>query len=205
MAVSLETQILEWLTRYGYGAALPAVLSDPAGIPWAWVFLMLLAQEAGKNVTLLLFIGFAALWACDLILYFIGARWGTRLVEWLETKRPSWKENLDKIRSQVQQRGALAIIIGRYLPLVGRWMGLGAGIARVPTAQFVLYSAIGAAFSAFGFGIPAHLLGRQIVDHPRLMPIAIAICAAGMLSGVLFMVLSAWRSKSRKTTTAKAS
>ena len=195
---SLEPQILEWLARYGYGAALPAVLSDPAGIPWAWVFLMLLAQEAGKNVALMLFIGFGSLWACDLGLYFIGAKWGTRLVAWLETKRPQWKDTLDKARSQMQQRGALAIIIGRYLPLAGRWMGLAAGVAHVPPSQFLPSSAIGAALCAFGFGIPAHLLGRQIVGHPLLMPVAIGICAAGMLGGVLFMAISAWRSKSRK-------
>ena len=199
MAVnSLEPQILGWLAHYGYGAAIPAVLSDPAGIPWAWVFLMLLAQEAGKNVALMLVIGFTSLWACDLALYFIGARWGTRLVAWLETKRPNWKQTLDNARSQMQQRGALAIIVGRYLPLMGRWMGLAAGVAHVPPSQFLPSSAIGAALCAFGFGIPAHLLGRQIVGNPLLMPIALAVCVAGMLGGALFLAINAWRSKNRK-------
>ncbi len=195
---SLEPQILDWLNSYGYGAALPAVLSDPAGIPWAWVFLMLLAQKAGKNVTVMLFLGFGTLWTCDLLLYLIGARWGTKLIALLAEKRPSWKEVLDKAGAQMQKRGAFAVIIGRYLPLVGRWVGLGAGMAHVPPGRFALYSAIGAALSAFGFGIPAHLLGRQIVDNPLLMPLALGCCVVGMFGGLLVMAIHAWRSKNRK-------
>ncbi|BCM90116.1 hypothetical protein IAD21_01967 [Abditibacteriota bacterium] len=194
---SLEPQLLDWLARYGYGAALPAVLSDPAGIPWAWIFLMLLAQEAGKNVTIMLLLGFGTLWTCDLVLYFIGYRWGTKLVAWLERKHPHWKETLDKARSQMQKRGALAVIIGRYLPLMGRWVGLGAGMAQVPPGKFVVYSGVGASLSAFGFGIPAHLLGREIVGNPLLMPLALGGCVVGMFGGVLFMAFSAWRSKTR--------
>ncbi|RYX85467.1 hypothetical protein EON83_05740 [bacterium] len=195
---SLEPQIVEWLARFGYGAAVPAVLSDPAGIPWAWIFLMLLAEEAGKNIVVMLWLGFASLWGCDLVLYFIGAKWGTKLVSWLERKRPTWKDTLDTSRSHMQKNGAIAVIMGRYLPFVGRWVGLGAGMAHIPAGKFTFYSAIGAALSAFGFGIPAHLLGHEIVGHPLLMPLAIVCCAIGMFGGLIVMALSAWRSKNRK-------
>ncbi len=191
----LELQIVDWLSRYGYGAALPAVLSDPAGIPWAWVFLMLLAKGAGKSVTVMLFLGFGALWAWDLGLYFVGAKWGTNLLEWLSRTRPTWKKTLDGACDTIQKRGALAVIIGRYLPFVGRWVGLGAGISRVPVVSFLCYSAIGAALSAFGFGIPAHLLGRQIVGHPLLMPLALGCCLVGMLGGLVALGWSAWKKK----------
>ena len=116
----LEPQILDWLSRFGYGAALPAVLSDPAGIPWAWVFLMLLAQEAGKNVVVMLLLGFTTLWGCDLLLYFVGARWGTKLLVWLEGHRPAWKNTLDNARDQLQKRAALALSIGGHVRLGGR-------------------------------------------------------------------------------------
>ncbi|RYG53153.1 hypothetical protein EON80_33015 [bacterium] len=73
---------------------------------------------------------------------------------------------------------------------------LAAGMANVPAGKFLVYSGIGAAISAFGFGIPASLLGRQIVGNPLLMPLAMGCCIVGMLGGVLFMGWTAWRSKS---------
>ncbi len=38
---------IQWTEDYGYHAVVPALLIDPAGVPWAWIFLMLLAAEAG--------------------------------------------------------------------------------------------------------------------------------------------------------------
>ncbi len=194
----LELQILDWLSRFGYGAAVPAVLSDPAGIPWAWIFLMLLAKQAGKNVVVMLLIGFSALWAWDIALYFVGEKWGTKLLAWLARVRPAWKQTLDKACDVTQKRGALTVVIGRYLPLVGRWVGLGAGMARVPRGAFVVYSAIGSALSALGFGIAAHLLGRQIVGHPLLMPLALGCCVVGILGGGVAVLWSAWKNRALK-------
>lgn len=196
----MEDTIADWIQRYGYGAVFPAVLTDPAGIPWAWIFLMLWAHEAQRNPTILLLIGFCTLWACDLALYGIGATWGTKLLDWLQKRRPAWKDTLESARDQLHKRGALTVIVGRYLPLLGRWIGLGAGIAHVPFPAFLLYSAIGAAISAFGFGVPAYLLGRRLVDNPVFFQIAIGVCVVGMLAGLVACLWTARRSKSHKST-----
>ena len=198
---AMEAHIVDWLARYGYGAGALAVLSDATGIPWAWVFVMLLAGQAGKSVIGMLLVGFSTLFAWDVVLYFVGWKWGTRLLEWLQTRKPKWRQTLETARCEVGKRGALAVIVGRYLPFIGRWVGMGAGMARVPPLRFALYSLLGCALSAFGFGIPAHLLGRQLIDNPLVKQWMLIACAFGILSGVLVLVWNAVRSrlKARKS------
>jgi membrane-associated protein len=191
----MEAHIVDWLARYGYGAGALAVLSDATGIPWAWVFVMLLAQQAGKSVIGMLLVGFFTLFAWDVALYFVGWKWGTRLLDWLQTRKPKWEQTLETARTQVGKRGALAVIVGRYLPFIGRWVGMGAGMAGVPPLPFALYSLLGCAISAFGFGIPAHFLGRQFVDNPLVKQGMLIACSVGVLSGVLVLVWNAVRSR----------
>ncbi|HEX8465938.1 MAG TPA: VTT domain-containing protein, partial [Abditibacterium sp.] len=170
----LEKWLQETIAQYGYHAVPFAVLSDPAGIPWAWIFLLLLAEEAHKNVPLMLVYGFGVLMAADHILYWIGAWGGQKLVRRICQNRPKWMEMFAASRDNIHKRGALAVIFGRYLPLVGRWMGLGAGLANLNYAKFSFYDAIGAAISAFGFGLLAHFVGRKTIEHPYFYPALVA-------------------------------
>ncbi len=47
-ATSEQAQI--WVAQYGFHAVVPTLLADPAGVPWAWIFLILFAGAAGLNV-----------------------------------------------------------------------------------------------------------------------------------------------------------
>jgi hypothetical protein len=33
-----KNSALEWTNSYGYGAVVPALLLDPGGVPWPWIF-----------------------------------------------------------------------------------------------------------------------------------------------------------------------
>jgi membrane-associated protein len=192
---ALERSLNEWIAQYGYHAVPFALLSDPAGIPWAWIFLMLLAEEAHKNVTLMLFYGFGVLMAADHVLYWVGAYGGQKLVNRVCASRPKWAENFSTSRQNIKKHGAMAVVFGRYLPLVGRWMGLGAGLAGMNYAKFSLYDAIGAALSAFGFGLVAHFVGRKTIEHPYFYPILVGVVVVATVFTVLGCVISWWKAR----------
>ncbi|RYG75089.1 DedA family protein [bacterium] len=194
----LERSLSHWMAQYGYHAVPFAILSDPAGIPWAWIFLMLLAEEAGKNIWIMLFYGFSVLMAADHILYWVGIYGGQKLVNRVCAKRPNWAENFAASRENIRKHGPAAVIFGRYLPLVGRWMGLGAGLAGMNYARFSLYDAIGAAISAFGFGLLAHFVGRKTIEHPYFYPILVAVVAGATLFTIMGLGISWMKARRAK-------
>lgn len=191
----LEKSIQLLVAQYGYHAVPFALLTDPAGIPWAWIFLLLLAEEAKKNVTLMLFYGFFVLMAFDHVLYWVGALGGQKLVQKVCAKKPDWAPMFETARDNIHKHGALAVIFGRYLPLVGRWMGVGAGLSAMNYAKFSLYDAIGAAISAFGFGLVAHFVGRKTIEHPNFYPIVIGAMVCVTIVTLVGIGISWWKSR----------
>ncbi len=196
----LEKSIQLLVAQYGYHAVPFALLTDPAGIPWAWIFLLLLAEEAKKNVALMLFYGFAVLMAFDHILYWLGALGGQKMVQKICVKKPDWAPIFEKASDSIQKRGALAVIFGRYLPFVGRWMGIGAGLSAMNYAKFSLYDAIGAAISAFGFGLVAHFVGRKTIEHPNFYPMVLGAMILVTLASVAGVAISWWKSRRKSET-----
>ncbi|PQV65242.1 membrane protein DedA, SNARE-associated domain [Abditibacterium utsteinense] len=194
----LEKNIQLLVAQYGYHAVPFALLTDPAGIPWAWVFLLLLAEEAGKNIALMLVYGFAVLMAFDHILYWVGALGGQKLVRKICAKKPDWAPLFEATRENIHKRGALAVIFGRYLPLVGRWMGIGAGLSAMNYAKFSLYDAIGAAISAFGFGLVAHFVGRKTIENPNFYPIVLSAMVFVTVVSVAGVGISWWKSRQNR-------
>ena len=67
--IDWREQVTSWIHAYGYHAVVPILVADPAGVPWAWIFLMMLAEEARLNSWLLLGYGFAVLTINDHLLY----------------------------------------------------------------------------------------------------------------------------------------
>src|ERR1051325_2986598 len=129
-------QAQAWVGQYGYHAVVPTLLIDPAGVPWAWIFLILFAGAAKLQVPAMLLYGFAVLSAFDHALYWLGLKGGRPLVEKIGRRFPKIADALHKAEDAMRGRGIWAITLGRYLPIVGRWVGAGAGLANVPLARF---------------------------------------------------------------------
>lgn len=169
---------IEWLAAYGYWATVPALLVDPAGVPWFWIFLMLLAEKAGKSLILMFGLGMAVVMAFDHLLYWIGAIGGRPLVKKLGQRWPALTCGIDEAEKIMMGRGAWAIALGRFLPLVGRYVGVAAGLIRVPYSRFAFYDAIGAGITVVFFGLLAHFVGEKTIDQPWF-PAALIITFAG--------------------------
>ena len=187
---AVKTLTIQWAEDYGYHAVIPALLVDPAGVPWAWIFLMLLAGEAGKNIPLMLGYGFLILNVSDYLLYWIGIKGGRPLVYKLENRWPKVGECVRQAENIVSGRGVWIIAVGRYLPLIGRYTGIAAGVAGVPFARFALFNAIGVALTVFGFGLLAHAVGRNTIDSPFFAPVVGLLFIGGTVFSTAYL---GWR------------
>ena len=197
--------ILGWTQQYGYHAVVPTLVIDPAGIPWAWIFLMLIAEEALLNIPLMLIYGFAVLTITDHLFYALGYYGGRPLMTKISKRWPKIAAAVLAAEEVMKGKGAWVIAWGRYLPIVGRWVGTGAALANVPYARFAIFDAIGVALTVVGFGALAHFVGREIIDEPWFPQ---AIMGAYLFTTVATAIVTAygvWRAKQRKTENATTS
>ncbi|MDQ3812636.1 MAG: VTT domain-containing protein [Armatimonadota bacterium] len=185
-----EKQALHWINQYGYHAVVPTLLIDPAGVPWAWIFLMVFAEGADKNVTLMLTYGFVVLSLADHGLYWLGIKGGRPFVEKVGRRWPKIARTMHEAEASMRGRGIWMVTIGRYLPFVGRWVGMGAGLANVPFARFAFYDALGVALTVVGFGLVAHLIGRQTINQPWFPK---AFVLAFIVGTIITALLTIWQ------------
>ncbi len=197
-----QQQATAWIGSYGYGAVVPALLLDPGGIPWPWVFLMLLAEAAGKSIFLMIALGFCVLSLFDHALYFLG-KFGQPLLRKIETRFPKASPILQKSEEAVRQHGFLAITAGRFLPFLGRWVGLGSGLAGVSWARFAFFNALGAGLTVAGFGAIAHIVGRKTIDEPWFPQALFVSFVGGTVFTLGGVAIGVWRAR-RKTAKAEA-
>jgi membrane protein DedA with SNARE-associated domain len=188
-------QAIYWTSHYGYHAVIPALLVDPAGVPWAWIFLMLLAGEAGKSLPLMFAYGFVVLYVSDHILYWLGAVGGRRLVQRLEPRWPKMAEAIHGAEAVVRERDFFAVTFGRYLPFVGRWAPLGAGMADVPFVRFAFLDAIGVAITVFGFGLMANWVGRKTINSPYFHQMVVCAFVGGTIVTIGYIMWQSWRAR----------
>jgi membrane protein DedA with SNARE-associated domain len=181
-----------WVGKYGFHAVIPTLLIDPAGVPWGWIFLILFAGAAGLNIWGMMFYGFVVLSLFDHAMYWVGLKGGRPLVNKIGGRFPKWAMALEKAELAMRGKGVWAVTFGRYVPIIGRWVGMGAGLANLPYATFALFDAIGVALTVVGFGLPTHLVGAEIKDKPWF-PQAIAL--AFILGTVVTAIAIIWQAR----------
>ena len=159
-------QAVYWLQTWGDWAVVPALLLDPGGVPWPWIFVMLLAEQAGKNIALLFVMGIGVLAAFDHAMYWLGALGGRPLLRKARGRFPAMCESIEKSETWMRERGGWTIVLGRFLPIIGRWVGLVSGLTHVPYARFTLLQLIGASITVVGFGALAHFVGEKTFHEP---------------------------------------
>jgi membrane protein DedA with SNARE-associated domain len=190
-----KNSALEWTNSYGYGAVVPALLLDPGGVPWPWIFLMLLAGKAGLNIPLLMLCGFLVLSVVDHVLYWIAAIGRKPLMNKIEKRSPKLAECLQKAEDEVRKRGLWAIPLGRFLPIVGRWVGVGAGLADVPWTTFAVLNSVGVCLTVVGFGLAAHIVGSKTIDSPWFHEMVGGAFIFGTLLTIAFIAWNVYRTR----------
>jgi membrane protein DedA with SNARE-associated domain len=190
--------ILGFTHAYGYHAVVPTLLLDPAGVPWAWIFLMLIAGEAKLNITLMLGYGFAVLTILDHAFYAVGYFGGRPLLAKLAGRWPKVAAAMTASEKAMRGKGVWMVAWGRYVPVVGRWVGTGAALANVPYLRFALFDLLGVSATVLGFGAAAHFIGREIIDYPWFSQAILGAYIFSTVATALVTAFGIWRAKQRK-------
>jgi membrane protein DedA with SNARE-associated domain len=118
---------------------------------------------------------FAAAVAGDQLGYLIGRRYGPRVFS-----RPDSRlfrhENADRAQAFFAKRGALAVILGRFIPVVRTFVPVVAGVGKMPRRTFTLLNLVGALMWAVGIATVGFYFGgiTFVAAHIELITIAIA-------------------------------
>ena len=140
--------------------AAEAVIIVGALVPGEAVVLALAAAAGAAGVSpwsMLLWVTLGAIIG-DGISYMIGRRFDDAVAGWPLVR--SHPELLARAKTFIHERGALAIIIGRFLPGLRAIMPVAAGILGMPPGRFYLANAISAVAWAAVHVFPAALLGQ---------------------------------------------
>jgi membrane protein DedA with SNARE-associated domain len=172
----------------GYLAVAVFVGVEASGIPMpgeaALIAAAVLASQGKLEIELVIAIAAAAAIVGDNIGYFLGRRYGRRLME-----RPG----RTKVRRQValargeqlfDRHGAKAVFLGRWVALLRIWAAWLAGIAGMRWRSFLLWNALGGIGWALFFGLLGYWGGEATAELVARLGVGAAIAAGLALAGV---------------------
>jgi membrane protein DedA with SNARE-associated domain len=94
-----------------------------------------------------LVIAFVGVVAGDNSLFFLGRRFGTSVLRYLEFVRPRTLPRIERLKRFIDRHGNMAIFYARFLAGVRALIYLTAGSAGMTPRRFIAYDALGAAIS----------------------------------------------------------
>lgn len=107
--------------------------------------------------------------AGDNCLFFMGRRFGTGLVSYLQIGRPSSQAQVDRLREFMHRHGNRAIFYARFLVGLRALIYLTAGSLGFGPGKFVFYDLLGAAISVPIVVSLGYLFGGQIEEVFRYL------------------------------------
>jgi len=153
---SLLSISLHELHKYGYPILWLIIFTAAVGLPLPASLVLLaagaFAAHGDFNIALLIGITIAAASCGDNVGYFIGRRWGSKMLDWLGQPRQLRLISLRTVtrsRNYFKCRGGWAIFFSRFLfSALGGVMNLLAGAERYPYRRFLLYDVTGETLGA---------------------------------------------------------
>jgi membrane-associated protein len=161
--------LVSWLQEYGYLALWLAIYVASVGVPLP-IGLVLLAAGAFAslgdfNIALLAIIAISGSVCGDCTGYFIGRRWGTKVLDWLEHAQVRWMitaKAVARSRAYFGQYGGWAIFLSRFLvSALGGTINVLAGADPFPWRRFLLYDALGETIGAVSSLILGYFVGAS--------------------------------------------
>lgn len=161
--------LINWLQEFGYPALWLVVFVASVGVPLP-ISLVLLAAGAfaelsNYNMLLLILVATSASVCGDNTGYFIGRRWGTKALDWLEQSRMLRIVSPQVVtgsREYFKLRGGWAIFLSRFLfSALGGVINLLAGADPYPYRRFFLLDASGELIGAISSVLLGYLFGAS--------------------------------------------
>ncbi|WP_205501943.1 DedA family protein [Rufibacter psychrotolerans] len=123
--------------------------------------------------------------AGDLMGFSIGKRMGKKLYR----KKDTWyfkRHHLERAQKFYKEKGKLAIIMGKFVPVVRTFNPLLAGVTGMPLGRFVLLSVVGTTLWICSLVLVSYYLGRQFPQLKEYLHYAIpAIIFLSVLPGIV--------------------
>ena len=149
---------------------------------------VLVAQEVIEPVRAVLVI-YAGLLLTDFFLYFIGKKYGRKVVEHKRFHRIISPETISKVEEKFRGWGPWAIFFGRHVIGLRAQLFLVAGVMRIPAVKFLVVDAFSAFFTIAIWGgigywggnsIPVWVKDLKRVEHLAGVAVIIGLaCGAG--------------------------
>jgi membrane protein DedA with SNARE-associated domain len=109
---------------------------------------------------------FAGSLAGDQLAYFIGRKFGARVLDW----RPRWRPAAERARLELERRDTFLLISFRFFYGLRNAVPFVAGLAGIPPRRFAPLNVIGAALWAPTITLLGYTFGRaveRILEHAR--------------------------------------
>ncbi|MFN0200727.1 MAG: VTT domain-containing protein [Bacteroidia bacterium] len=140
-------------------------------------------EGANLNVWLLIILLIVAAFVGNLVNYFIGNYVGPTFLE--KEKIPFIKKShIEKTQAFYDKYGALAIVTGRFAPIIRTFVPFVAGIGKMDWKKYVLYTLVGAVAWVGSITILGYLIGNLPWVKAHFSAIAIGIILISVLPSV---------------------
>lgn len=156
----------ELVDRFTYAAILAILLLGSLGVPipeeMPIVAAGILSHEGLARWWLALPTCFVGVLSGDMMLYWIGRRWGERVLNWRVVRWVLTPAREEMLKEAYRQHAMKTVATARHVAGLRAAAFLTAGIARVPFWKFILADAAAAAVSvSFAFGL-AYFFTNQV-------------------------------------------
>lgn len=192
---SVPAWIQQALETYGYIALFVVVCAEGLGapVPGETALLAAGAFAGAGRLHIVMVIGVAALAATtgDSTGYWIGRKWGRRLVLAFGPRIGLTAKRQATIEAFFDRYGIAAVFIGRYQSILRTYVSLFAGIARMPFYLFAPVNALSCTIWATAFGLLAYFLGAQWSRLQRIIQ-EVGSFSLIVLLLLLIIALVAW-------------
>jgi membrane protein DedA with SNARE-associated domain len=153
---------------------------------------VLVAQEVIQPLPTILVIYFGLL-LTDFFLYYVGKRYGRRVVEHKRFQKIISPENLSKIEEKFERWGGWAIFFGRHVIGLRAQLFLAAGVMKIKAIKFLIVDAVSALFTIGIWGGIGYWGGNSIPvwvrDLKRIEHIAGLVGIAFLACGAVYLLL----------------
>jgi membrane protein DedA with SNARE-associated domain len=174
------------VAHYGYATIALLVAAEGVGIPLpgetALITGAALAARGHLSLVWVIIAAAAGVSAGGCGGYWIGKTGGRAIVvrygKWIGIKA----QELDYAQRFFQRHGALAVLVGRFLPVIRILTGLAAGITQMPFGRFVVVNMIAGVLWSSLFGVLGYESSRNMfrLEHQygRMVVVGLVVLAA---------------------------
>ena len=154
------------ITRFGYFGVFGLVFVESFGVPapgeTAIIAGSTVAGAGRLNIFVVALAAFVAAVTGDSLGYLIGHTGGRGLVLRYGRYVRLTPERLERVERFMARRGALMVVVARFVEGLRQLNGVVAGVTRMPYARFLVCNAIGAALWVGGWSTAGYFAGNHL-------------------------------------------